>query len=51
MYPYIANNLLTLGAFGKLTLPSLLGVNHWLVIVPLAVLVAVMLRWIDRQRV
>jgi hypothetical protein len=31
------------------TLPSLLGVNHWLVIVPLAIVVAVALRWIDRK--
>jgi len=51
VYPYIAGNLLELGGFGKLTLPSLLGVNHWLVIVPLAVLMAVMLRWVDRKRV
>jgi uncharacterized protein len=41
--------VLKLGAFGKLTLPSALGVNHWIVIVPLAIIVAVALRWIDRK--
>lgn len=51
IYPYIANNVLKLGAFGKLTLPSLLGVNHWIVIVPLAIVAAVALRWIDRKTV
>lgn len=49
VYPYIANNLLTLGAFGKLTLPSLLGVNHWIVIVSVAIVVGAALRWLDRR--
>lgn len=51
IYPYIANNVLKLGAFGKLTLPSLLGVNHWIVIVALAIVAAGALRWIDRKTV
>jgi hypothetical protein len=49
VYPYIAGNLLTLGAFGKLTLPSLLGVNHWIVIVSVAIVVAAALRWVGRK--
>lgn len=49
VYPYIANNVLALGAFGKVTLPSLVGVNHWIVIVPLAIVVAAGLRWLDRR--
>ena len=51
VYPYIAGNLLTLGKFGKLTMATLLGVNHWIVIVPLAILVVVGLRIIDRKGV
>jgi hypothetical protein len=43
--------VLELGAFGKVTLPSLLGVNHWMVIVPLVIVAAVALRWIDRKTV
>jgi len=43
--------VLKLGAIGKVTLPSLLGVNHWIVIVPLAIVVAGVLRWIDRKTV
>jgi len=49
MDPYIADNVLKLGVFGKATLPSVLGVNHWIVIVPLAMVVAVALRWMDRR--
>lgn len=33
VYPYIADNVLKPGVFGKVTLPSAFGVNHWIVIV------------------
>jgi len=33
VYPAIKDTLLKWGDFGKLTLPSLLGVNHWVIIV------------------
>jgi uncharacterized membrane protein YedE/YeeE len=36
-YPFLKQTVLTWGDFGKLTLPQLLGVNHW-AIIPLIVL-------------
>jgi hypothetical protein len=36
-YPFLKQTVLTWGNLGKLTLPQLLGVNHWL-IVPLMIL-------------
>jgi len=30
--PLISTSILTVGVYGKLTLPTLLGVNHWAVI-------------------
>jgi hypothetical protein len=54
VYPLIQNNFLTLGDYGKLTLPTLLGVNPWVIIVPFAVVVAAILLWmdkLDKQRV
>jgi hypothetical protein len=33
VYPAIKDTLLKWGDFGKLTLPNLLGVNHWVIIV------------------
>ena len=32
-YPLMKKNVLTWGDFGKITLPQILGVNHWFVIV------------------
>jgi len=49
VYPLIKDNLLTVGAYGKLTLSSLAGVNHWVVIVPLLVIGGAILSWLDRK--
>jgi len=32
-YPFIKRTVLTWGDYGKITLPEVLGVNHWLVII------------------
>lgn len=34
-YPFLKQTVLTWGDFGKVTLPAVLGVNHWVVIVVL----------------
>ncbi len=44
IYPKIRNGILAKGDFGDLTLPKLLKVNEWLVIIPLSIiLVGIML--------
>lgn len=48
-YPFIKDTLLRVGDLGKLTLPGLLGVNHWAVIVPLVVVLGGALVWFDRK--
>jgi hypothetical protein len=49
VYGWLQPTLLKVGAFGKLTLPVLLGVNHW-VVIPLVVagMVAVAV-WVDKR--
>ena len=49
VYPLIQDNLLKMGAYGKLTLPALLGVNHWVVIVPLVIGCGALFVWLDRK--
>jgi hypothetical protein len=48
VYPFIQNNLLKLGDYGKLTLPTALDVNPWIVIVPVAIVMGVLLRWFEK---
>ena len=48
VYPLIQDNLLKLGDYGKLTLPTVLGVDPWFVIVPFVIIVSGILFLIDR---
>lgn len=48
VFPLIEGNLLKLGDYGKLTIPTLLVVNPWFVIVPFAMVVGGILLWMDR---
>jgi len=48
-YPALKDSVLTWGDFGKVTLPSLLGVNHWPVIVVFVAGGVLLLRWLERK--
>jgi hypothetical protein len=50
VYPFIENNLLKLGDYGKLTIPSLLGAGPWYVIVPFVIVVTGLLTVLNRKR-
>jgi len=48
-YDSLVKTVLTWGNYGKITLPELLGVNHWLVI-PLFIIAALFLfRWFEKK--
>ena len=47
VYPFIQNNLLKVGDYGKLTFPVLSGLDPWVVIVPFAIVVSRVLLWMD----
>jgi hypothetical protein len=49
VHPIIMNNFLKWGAYGKLTLPQLLGVNHWVLIIPMVLVFGSFLVWLDRK--
>lgn len=47
MYPKLKNGILKKGYFGDITLPKLLKVNDWVVVVPVAVLIILILVWME----
>lgn len=49
IYPQLQTNILSWGTFGKLTLPELLGVNPWLIVVVMVVLALLMFRWFEKK--
>ena len=48
-YPFMKSTVLTWGNFGKITLPGVLGINHWIVIVILVVVFIVLFRWFEKK--
>ena len=48
LYPRLKSGILKKGDFGNLTLPRLFKVNDWVVVVPVAVLIFLLLIWLER---
>ncbi len=49
VYPALKSSVLTWGGYGKITLPSLLGVSHWLIILVLFILGIGLFRFFERR--
>ncbi|MDF1615777.1 YeeE/YedE thiosulfate transporter family protein [Desulfurivibrio dismutans] len=48
-YPWLLRTVYTWGDLGKLTVPQVLGVNHWLVIPVFIIGVVFLLRWLEKR--
>lgn len=48
-YPALQKTVLTWGNYGKITLPQLLGVNHWVVIAVFVLGGVGLLRWLEKK--
>lgn len=48
-FPLLKGTVLTWGDFGKITLPGILGINHWIVIVILAAGFIGLFRWFEKK--
>jgi len=49
VYPVLKVTVLTWGNFGKITIPNLLGINHWIVITVMIVLGVILFRWFEKK--
>jgi uncharacterized protein len=48
LYPRLSQGILTKGDFGDLTLPRLFKVNDWVIVIPAAALIFIVLYWLER---
>jgi hypothetical protein len=49
VYPRLRKGILSKGNYGDITLPRLLKVNDWFVVIPVAILIFLVLFWIERS--
>jgi uncharacterized protein len=48
-YPGLKATVLKWGDYGKITIPDVLGVNHWIIIVPLVIIGVMMFVWFEKK--
>lgn len=48
-YPALKNTVLQWGDYGKITIPQILGLNHWIIIFLLIVIGLFMFRWFEKK--
>jgi uncharacterized protein len=48
LYPGLKTGILKKGYFGNVTLPQLFKVNDWVVVIPVAALISLLLLWMER---
>lgn len=51
LYPAMKTYIISIGAFGKISLPQILGINHWIVIVILSVLIVALFRFFEKKNI
>lgn len=49
IYPALKTSVLTWGDFGKITLPQVLGVNPWIIIVLFLIAAVLLFRWFEKK--
>jgi uncharacterized membrane protein YedE/YeeE len=48
-FPFLKNSVLTWGVYGKITIPEILGINHWIIILIVIILSLLMFRWFEKK--
>lgn len=48
-YPALQKSVYTWGNFGKITIPGILGINHWIVIVLFVIAAFLLFRWFEKK--
>lgn len=47
VYPKLSTGIMKKGYFGDLTLPRLARINEWIIIIPLAIILALLMLWLE----
>ena len=50
VYPVLQTTVLTWGVFGKVTVPQVLGINHWPVIIVFVIGGLLLFRWLELKK-
>ncbi len=51
LYPVLKKTVLTWGDYGKITIPQILGVNHWIIIALFTVGGIILFVWLEKKKI
>ena len=49
-FPILTVTVLKWGDYGNITLPKVLGINHWFIIIPFAIGTVLLFRWLEKNK-
>ncbi len=49
IYPFMKAHIISIGKYGKIGVPQLIGINHWIVTIALAVLTILLFRFFEKK--
>jgi uncharacterized membrane protein YedE/YeeE len=49
VYPLVKTHIIAIGNFGKISLPAILGINHWIAVIVLALLTLLLFRFLESK--
>ena len=49
VYPALKSSVLTWGSYGKITIPGILGINHWIIIVVFIAIVVALFKFFEKK--
>jgi hypothetical protein len=50
-YPFMETHIISMGDYGKIGLPALIGINHWIIIIVIAVGSVLLFRFFEKKHV
>jgi uncharacterized membrane protein YedE/YeeE len=49
IHPFMKTTIIGIGSFGKISVPQIIGINHWIVIIVLAVVTLLLFRFFEKK--
>jgi uncharacterized membrane protein YedE/YeeE len=50
IYPYVKTHIISIGNYGKISVPQIIGINHWIVVIVFTVLTLILFRFFEEKK-
>jgi uncharacterized membrane protein YedE/YeeE len=51
IYPFMRDHIISLGSYGKISVPQAIGISHWIVIIVFGILTLLLFRFFEKKRI